>query len=306
MHKTTRARAPEISERCPQRAAVQKTPRNPAARSVRAGPCPGNYTWARFYAPQLGRFTSRDPIGYTAGVNLVELATDSPINANDPSGLWTAPSLLPPSRRISFPPGVLRGGLAVTGTPCGVTMQTGEGVFGDGGLGTVIGDDRVFSGASSQDEIIAAIPSDCCTLYLIGHRGNPPREGGIGTRRPTVGNPDVDHEIIPILPDPWFGSRLRDKFFGAPELGGNCCKECVINLVTCGGDTPEGIILGDIRRQHIANTTGCKVCGTATTCPPISNAPVLLMSNPAGWNWRCKLPQAVLPRWDGGPSVWGQ
>src|SRR3990167_6118430 len=44
------------------------------------------YVRARFYAAQLGRFTSRDPVGYTAGINVLEYVGDSPANHADPSG----------------------------------------------------------------------------------------------------------------------------------------------------------------------------------------------------------------------------
>lgn len=40
------------------------------------------------YAPQLGRFVSRDPIGYNAGVNLGRYVRDNPNSHSDPTGLW--------------------------------------------------------------------------------------------------------------------------------------------------------------------------------------------------------------------------
>jgi len=41
----------------------------------------------RFYAPQLGRFLSRDPIGHAGGMNLYEYASSSPSSRVDPAGL---------------------------------------------------------------------------------------------------------------------------------------------------------------------------------------------------------------------------
>ena len=42
----------------------------------------------RYYHAQLGRFVSRDPIGYRGGINLYGYAGDSPTRKADPFGLW--------------------------------------------------------------------------------------------------------------------------------------------------------------------------------------------------------------------------
>ena len=42
---------------------------------------------ARHYAPSLGKFLSRDPIGYAGGTNLYAYVGGDPINFSDPSGL---------------------------------------------------------------------------------------------------------------------------------------------------------------------------------------------------------------------------
>ena len=41
----------------------------------------------RFYAPDLGRFLNRDPIGFAGGMNLFEYASSSPTMRSDPTGL---------------------------------------------------------------------------------------------------------------------------------------------------------------------------------------------------------------------------
>jgi RHS repeat-associated protein len=46
------------------------------------------YYRARYYSPILGRFISRDPIGYGDGVNAYRYVRNSPIGYNDPEGKW--------------------------------------------------------------------------------------------------------------------------------------------------------------------------------------------------------------------------
>jgi len=46
------------------------------------------YRW-RMYAPTLGRFTARDPIGYRGGINIYSYVRDMPTISNDPYGLIT-------------------------------------------------------------------------------------------------------------------------------------------------------------------------------------------------------------------------
>lgn len=43
---------------------------------------------ARNYDSQMGRFISRDPIGYSDGVNLYQYVSSQPIILNDPTGMW--------------------------------------------------------------------------------------------------------------------------------------------------------------------------------------------------------------------------
>ena len=45
----------------------------------------------RFYAPDLGRFLNRDPIGFRGGANLFEYAGSAPVRNTDPAGLFWPP-----------------------------------------------------------------------------------------------------------------------------------------------------------------------------------------------------------------------
>jgi RHS repeat-associated protein len=47
------------------------------------------YYRARFYDPQIGRFISEDPIGFSGGINWYAYVNNNPIRFNDPFGLLT-------------------------------------------------------------------------------------------------------------------------------------------------------------------------------------------------------------------------
>ncbi|MHB8974852.1 MAG: RHS repeat-associated core domain-containing protein [Pirellulaceae bacterium] len=60
------------------------------------------YYRARFYAPQLGRFCSRDPAEYLNNeTNLFSITKSSPINYRDPEGLTSVPEIRPPADRTN-------------------------------------------------------------------------------------------------------------------------------------------------------------------------------------------------------------
>jgi hypothetical protein len=46
------------------------------------------YMRARYYIPELGRFTSKDPVGLLGGPNFYAYAMNDPIGLMDPLGLW--------------------------------------------------------------------------------------------------------------------------------------------------------------------------------------------------------------------------
>jgi len=67
------------------------------------------YNGARYLAAWLGRWTSADPIGMQAGVNLYQYCRGSPINYVDPSGTDDVPA----TRALNEPHNTLPGGLII-------------------------------------------------------------------------------------------------------------------------------------------------------------------------------------------------
>jgi len=62
------------------------------------------YYRARFYDPQLGRFMSEDPIGFSGEINLYPYVANNPANATDPSGRQTVgPSQNPGNFPNTYP-----------------------------------------------------------------------------------------------------------------------------------------------------------------------------------------------------------
>jgi len=47
----------------------------------------------RFYDPSNGRFLTRDPMGYSGGINLYGYVKNNPINFTDPTGYWIGTAL---------------------------------------------------------------------------------------------------------------------------------------------------------------------------------------------------------------------
>jgi RHS repeat-associated protein len=69
------------------------------------------YYKRRFCSPALGRFLSRDPIGYTGGINVYEYAGDRPTSVIDPTG----------SLAVYFQACIV----TIRGIPCNVLTATG-------------------------------------------------------------------------------------------------------------------------------------------------------------------------------------
>lgn len=57
----------------------------------------------RFYASHLGRWLTRDPIGYEAGPNLYAYVDDSPVNSMDPTGEKYSGGYRPPPGKLPYP-----------------------------------------------------------------------------------------------------------------------------------------------------------------------------------------------------------
>lgn len=88
------------------------------------------YMRARYYAPDLGRFVSEDPIGLAGGINQYRFAGNDPVNSSDPTGLWCV-SISVWVFDISFGSTCDGDGGGRGGRPDGIDMSNTSGNFGD-------------------------------------------------------------------------------------------------------------------------------------------------------------------------------
>ncbi len=87
---------------------------------------------ARYYSPTLQRFTAEDPARFRGGFNLYRYAFDSPVNLNDPLGLWTVS--LGVNVNVQLGPINLQvsGGIAADSSGNVAVFETGGGGLGVG------------------------------------------------------------------------------------------------------------------------------------------------------------------------------
>ncbi len=78
---------------------------------------------ARYYAPCIGRFISRDPIGFDGGINLYGYCYGDPISYSDPSGEDAADTIRLIADAASFVPGLNVPGSMVSG---GISLAKGD------------------------------------------------------------------------------------------------------------------------------------------------------------------------------------
>jgi RHS repeat-associated protein len=87
------------------------------------------YNRFRYYAPHLGRYLSRDPVGLLQGANLYAYVGNNPVNRADPLGLWWEAAL-------SIAAGVVVAAAVVMTAPVSLPLLAGAAALGVGvGLG---------------------------------------------------------------------------------------------------------------------------------------------------------------------------
>jgi RHS repeat-associated protein len=171
------------------------------------------YYRARYYSPELQRFISQDPLGFRGGdANLYGYVGNSPMNGNDPTGL--------------FGSGVIAGvsGTIGLGGGYGGAMSIGAGVFVDIGEGGGTG-----SGATTASAFISggftaptpfgqqSMPSNPASLFPDFALG---ASGGWGVGYFMTNADSVEDLRGPftttILSLPWFSVKL---ILDSPQMG---------------------------------------------------------------------------------------
>ncbi|MDD5063726.1 MAG: RHS repeat-associated core domain-containing protein [Phycisphaerae bacterium] len=90
---------------------------------------------ARYYKPSIGRFISKDPIGYEGGINLYAYVENDPVNFSDPYGIRRErPSGPPRWRRRGYPSLSACMGDAMTPLCSSLWAALGMGGVGAGGM----------------------------------------------------------------------------------------------------------------------------------------------------------------------------
>jgi len=208
------------------------------------------YYRARYYHAQLGRFISRDPIGYDGGdANLYRYVGNAPTNARDPIGLavdvgesWSPPVSAPGWQPPRLPAGPLDGGEGRYGFwSSGWTGQHSA----PSTLGQLINDAAAF----------AENDKTCISELAIGGHASP---WGIQLRSinvrdwPEEMKKDVlQTAVVGINNGAAVGAELKKLCF--------CCP-CVIYLDGCNaGQIKESDPLS--WPKQIADATGCTVIG---------------------------------------------
>jgi len=109
----------------------------------------------RFYDPVVGRFLTRDPLGYGGGINLYGYCQNDPVNSVDPLGLWT-------------------GGIGIGGTG----FVPGTGLGGGFDVGIVFDTTGTVGVTWDYYGIVGGGSGGTIGVELIGSKGDQPSPGG--------------------------------------------------------------------------------------------------------------------------------
>ena len=218
-----------------------------------------------YYSTNLGRFISRDPIGYRGGSrNLYEYVFDSPINFLDPEGLVTIPfpggagfwphGYWPPSPpkptwptpTITLPTPNGSNGTQIR-IPCSNAMKQFQNTQGARiAVNTFETETLSKLKCRLSDEVSNLPPGspDCVgTLELIGNADEDDFKLGQGGYNQKLQSSTLSG-LISVL-----DSEIK------------FCKPCVIALTGCNSGTGVSTQANPSWVQQLANATGCTVIG---------------------------------------------
>jgi hypothetical protein len=214
-------------------------------------------TASAYYSTQLGRFISRDPIGYDGGVNLCAYEGGYPIGYVDPYGLQPPPCPWPcqpnrphwPVGRPSLPRPDGSQGTQIK-VPCSNALQLVQNTAGSHIAVNVFPAHDLSDLNCLLSDAVDSLPPgspDCVGfLELLGN--STPDHFDLGMTNACC-NVDLDKSTCTDL-----ACTLVS--------GIRFCQPCVIALTGCNSGTQVSTLADPSWVQQLANETGCTVIGT--------------------------------------------
>jgi len=180
---------------------------------------------ARFYSPQVGRFTQRDPIGYSGGLNLYGYVGNNPVAYVDPSGNSVL-GILNPGTIITVGPYVLGGAAVAYGGY--LIYQHYSSPHPQNASGSAGANPSLLPPNEGMPPNPGYIITPLSNPPLPSNEGSPSSGGGSGGCKNRPYECQLDGE-----PKPIFGGKFRCEYICKSRIGNSATKRYVEYQKSC-------------------------------------------------------------------------